>query len=321
MIPYNRPYFDDDDREAAADALSSHIVTNGPKVAEFEDKVAAHAGKRYAITFNSGTSALQCLGAYFKGKTVTIPAITFKATMKVSDNPVIADVDENFGMLNTKIQYDTDVIVGVDYAGHPIDYANLAHSNPGKIIIADAAHSFGVEEYVWGACFAVVFSFGAVKTITTAGEGGALATDDTELYEFARGFRNVCFGGGKSFMTEVQAAVGLSQLKKLDYILTQRRFLAERYAKEIKNRPYYGSFPMYSGTHHLYPFFRDNGHEDLFKKLKENGIAVQKHYPPLKSLPNANRFYARELSLPLYVELSREDQDKVIRVINENRKD
>ena len=282
MIPYGRQTIDEDDIKAVVDVLRSDWLTTGPKVAEFERAVADYVGAKHAVAVSSGTAALHAamyaLGIG-KGNEVIVPPMTFAATANCvvfqGGTPVFADVDPDTLLLDPakveeKITEKTKAIIGVDYAGQPCDWDRLREiaDKHGLRLVADGCHALGAEykgRKVGSLADMTVFSFHPVKHITT-GEGGMITTDDAELAERMRLFRNhgitrdpKCFSsltsdlrslisdlswfyemvdlGFNYRMTDFQCALGISQLRKLPRFLERRRKIAARYDEALADIP------------------------------------------------------------------------------------
>ncbi len=373
MIPYGRQFIDEEDIKAVIEVLKSDYITQGPKVKEFEDSLARYCGAKYAVVFNSGTSALH--GAYFalglsKGDEFITSPITFVATANaglfLGAKPVFVDVEEDTGNLNPErieeaITEDTKLIVPVHYAGHPADMKrikNIADKYELRVV-EDACHALGAKyrDSKVGSCKysdATVFSFHPVKHITT-GEGGAVLTNDEEIYERLLMFRNhgitkeqhkfinfpdgdwyyeMQFLGYNYRITDFQCALGISQLKKLDSFVKKRREIAMFYNEALKHNPHF-ALPVerdYAfNSYHLYPIrFKEKDMRDkAFKVLRQSGIGVQVHYIPVylqpyyrklgysKGIcPVAEKFYGSVLSLPIYPGMSENEMHRVIERLN-----
>ncbi len=374
MIPYSRQSVDKQDAVAVQKVLRSDWLTQGPVVKKFEEALVAQTGARFVVAFSSGTAALEA--AYFaagikKGDEVIMSPLTFAATANAAlwagAKVVFADIESETGNLDPdevirKITTRTKAIVPVDYAGLPARLRELKTiaKNHGAILIEDAAHSLGASysgKSIGSLADMTTFSFHPVKSITT-GEGGAVSTNNKAFFERLVLFREhgitkhsenfVLKNQGDWYhemqelghnyrLTDIQAALGLSQLKKLSAFISRRRELAARYQKAFAGNTSVIVPLEYSGalsSWHLYPLrlTRDRKEQKttLFKKLRSLGIGVQVHYIPVylhpyyqkigykKGLcPNAEAFYEAELSIPLYPDLSRKDQDFVIKTINE----
>jgi perosamine synthetase len=369
-VPYGRQLIEDDDIAAVTAALQSDYLTTGPLVGEFERALAAVAGTRHAVAFNSGTAALhatyEALGIGPGDEVITSPltfAATANAALYCGARPVFADVDAATGLLDptaaeATLTPRTKAIVAVDYAGTPATYDLLGDvaGRRGVALVADAAHSLGGSykgKPVGSLATASIFSFHPVKTVTT-GEGGALVTDVDDIDLTARRFRThgierdrerLIDGGRPAWyhemqslgfnyrLTDIQSALGLSQLAKLCRFLERRAELARRYSEAFADVAGI-QLPVVPGDRvsawHLYvvrvrePALRDH----LFDALRARGIGVQVHYLPVylhpyyRSLgyvagicPAAERFAASCLSLPLFPGLSASDLDYVIETV------
>ncbi|MEJ2165381.1 MAG: UDP-4-amino-4,6-dideoxy-N-acetyl-beta-L-altrosamine transaminase [Desulfobacterales bacterium] len=264
MIPYGRQSIDEEDIRAVVEVLRSDWLTTGPKVAEFEQAVAAFVDARQAVAVSSGTAALHA--AMFAlgigpGDEVIVPPMTFAATANCvvfqGAVPVFADVEPDTLLIRpaeieAKITSRTKAIIAVDYAGHPADYDAIRSiaDKHGIAIVADACHALGASYKVRAAGSLAdlsVFSFHPVKHITT-GEGGMITTDNPELAGRMSRFRNhgitsdhhqrekegswfyeMVDLGYNYRLTDLQCALGLAQLKKLPRFLEKRRKIARQY--------------------------------------------------------------------------------------------
>src|SRR5271156_3781623 len=270
MLPYGRQSISEDDIQAVVDVLRSDWLTTGPKVAEFEEALAARVGAKYAVAFSSGTAALH--GAAFAAglkpgdEAITSP-LTFAATANCvlyqGARPVFADVCPDTlnldpDLLAERITTNTRAILPVDYAGHPADLDPILAlaERHGLTVIEDACHALGAEYHgrrTGSIAHMSVFSFHPVKHLAT-GEGGMVTTDRADLAESLRRFRNHGISGdarrrqsagqwhyemvllGFNYrLTDVACALGLSQLKKLEANLTRRREIAGRYTAAFRN--------------------------------------------------------------------------------------
>jgi perosamine synthetase len=270
MLPYGHQSISEEDIQVVADVLRSDWLTTGPKVAEFEEALAAWVGAKYAVAFSSGTAALH--GAAFAAglkpgdEAITSP-LTFAATANCvlyqGALPVFADVSSDTlnldpDRLAESITPNTRAVLPVDYAGHPADLdpvLALAERH-GLTVIEDACHALGAEYHgrrTGSIAHMSVFSFHPVKHLAT-GEGGMVTTDRADLAESLRRFRNhgissdarqrnaagqwhyeMVLLGFNYRLTDVACALGLSQLTRLEANLARRREIAGRYSAAFRN--------------------------------------------------------------------------------------
>ncbi len=246
-------------------------------------------------------------------------------------------------------------IVSVDYGGKSVEISSLRSlaQKHNLLLFSDSSHSFGGSyngQAIGSLADATIFSFHALKSITTA-EGGALLTNDEELAHYARlllshGVEKKslwnydCLLGGMNFrLSEVGAALGLSQLKKLDTFITHRHNIATLYDEAFKNNANFGIIAIPShirSSHHLYPILLYPHlwcqKEHIFQRLQAQDLGVQVHYKPIYqfslykklfgdiSLPNADRFYLSEISIPCHQSLSTQQAQNIIEIITKTCK-
>ena len=295
LLPYGRQSIDEGDIQAVVETLRSDWLTTGPKIAEFEEAMAAWIGAKYAVSFSSGTAALHA-AAFTAGLKTEDEAITSPLTFAATANcilyqgatPVFADVLEDTLTLDpelvaAKITSHTKAILPVDYAGHPADLDSCLElaDRHGLIVIEDACHALGAEyrgRRVGSVAHMTVFSFHPVKHLTT-GEGGMVTTDNLAFAETLRRFRNhgissdakhrqsegqwhyeMVLLGFNYRLTDIACALGLQQMKKLEGNLARRRHIAARYSDEFRNL--LGVLPPRTRTDvdpawHLYPIRLD----------------------------------------------------------------
>ena len=365
MIPYGRQTIDEDDINAVVDVLKSDYLTTGPKIAEFEQAVASYTGAKYAVAISNGTSALHagCFAAGIgQGDEVITTPLTFSSSancvLYCGGTPVFADVDPyTYNIdpkdIRKKITDKTKAIIAVHLAGQPCDMDEI-HSiaqEHNLIVIEDGAHALGsVYKGKKVGCLSdmTTFSFHPVKPITT-GEGGMIMTDNEELYKRLVLFRSHGITRDNSMMTrnegpwfyqqldlgynyritDIQCALGCSQMRKLDKFLKRRRELVERYNNafiECDNivTPY--QLPDTQSGWHLYIVqVKNHDRKQVFETLRDKGIGVNVHYIPVYMHPyyrehgykdvhcaNAEEIYSHIISLPLYPGLTDEQQDYVI---------
>ncbi len=354
MIPYSRQSIDEDDINAVIEALKSDFLTGGKKVEEFEQALAKYLDVKYVCVMNSATSALhvayKSIGLDKDDEIITTP-ITFAATSNAAlmceAKPIFCDVKTNGNINEEKIENlitsKTKAIVPVDFGGNPVNINKIQEiCKKHKLhLIEDCAHALGSEidgQKIGTQADISIFSFHAIKPITTCGEGGALVTNNKELYEKAKLLRShgivkkqvwnsdMVELGYNYRLSDVASALGISQLKKLDYFIEKRAEIASFYNERFENNPYF--FPIKPPLHvksayHLYPILLDRSlwcaKEDIFKELQAKGIGIQVHYKPTYQfsyykklfgdikLHNTEEFYKAELSIPCHQEMSLED--------------
>lgn len=370
MLPYGRQSIIEDDITAVAEVLRGDWLTTGPYVARFEEEIAAVAGQRApAIAVTSGTAALHVAYAAAgvgPGDEVVTTPLTFLATATTASmlgaTIVFADIDDDTGNLSPEaataaVTPRTKVVAGVDYAGHPIDapaLTKVAH-DAGALLLEDAAHSIGGRldgAAVGSLADITTFSFFPTKNLTTA-EGGAVVASDASLLDRARTFKTIGMVrdpeqlrvtdegpwwyempelGLNYRLPDVLAALGSSQLRRLEFFTARRQEITNRYNEGLADLEQLrlptcrdGASPAW----HLYPLrIRDGRRRQLFEHLREQQIGVQVNYIPVywqpwfadrgyrKGMcPVAEQYYEQEISLPLYPDLRDDDVDRVIDAI------
>lgn len=375
MIPYGRQGINDADVAAVAAALRDPFLTQGPRIAAFETALAEACGSRYAVAYASGTAALH--GAYFAagmgpGKRLLTSPITFAATsnaaLYLGGDVTFADVDPDTVILDSGAAEraatpDVAVVAPVYLGGHVADAEPLVAlaRRRGWRVVEDACHALGaryktaVGEHVVGSCAHAdmsCFSFHPVKHITT-GEGGAVTTNDEQLYRALLRFRThgitrdpseltVDEGpwyyeqhdlGFNYRITDFQCALGLSQLGRLGGFVASRRRLAARYDAAFADIGVrYLREPLSSvSSYHLYVIrVPADERRRIFEALRADGIGVNVHYVPVyrhpyyrrrfpdpPPCPEAERYYAEAITLPLFPDLSERDQDVVIEAVRQ----
>lgn len=369
-IPYGRQCIEEDDIQAVIDALRSDYLTTGPKIAEFEKKVADYVGAKYAVAVSNGTAALHiaCLAAGMtEGDEVITTPITFAASancvLYCGGTPVFADIDPKTYDIDPedvrrKITARTKAIIPVHLTGQPcnMDAIHAIAKEYHLIVIEDGAHALGAEykgRKIGSLSDMTTFSFHPVKPITT-GEGGMVMTNDENLYKRLCLFRSHGITRDKELLendegawyyeqqllgynyriTDIQCALGISQMNKLDRFLARRRELAKRYDEAFSDCPDvitpYQLEDTNSGWHLYIIQVQNHDRKEVFDKLRAMGIGVNVHYMPVYRHPYyrehgyqntmckyAEELYKRLISIPLYPLLRDEEQDKIIAAIRD----
>jgi UDP-4-amino-4,6-dideoxy-N-acetyl-beta-L-altrosamine transaminase len=390
FLPYGKHHINSDDIDAVVNVLQSDWLTQGPMVPEFEDTLADTRGASYAVACASGTAALHLsmLATGLKpGEAVITSANTFVASANcarfVGAQVIFADIDPATGLIDPDsvehiLRKDTDrnikAIIPVHFAGQPADLPALHDlaDKHGALIVDDACHALGAtyshgdQEYRIGGnphSDLTVFSFHPVKHVAM-GEGGAVVTDNDELAERVRLYRNHGISrsdfvnadlahdaegvvnpwyyemhdlGYNYRLTDIQAALGLSQLRRLQQSLTRRREIAELYRRLIPDVFKKGevtplqTVPQTTHAYHLFVVKIDFDQFGLSRavvmnRLRAEGIGTQVHYIPVHlqpyyrrvspanqwNLPGVEEYYARALTLPMYPELTDLDVERVV---------
>ncbi|PRQ08739.1 UDP-4-amino-4,6-dideoxy-N-acetyl-beta-L-altrosamine transaminase [Enhygromyxa salina] len=373
ILPYGRQWIDEDDIAAVVAALRSDYLTTGPTVARFEAALCDALGADHAVAVCNGTAALHAACAVAglgPGDEVLVPALTFLATANcaryVGAEPVFVDVDPRSGLIDVEhaarmVGPQTRAIIPVHLNGRPVDLpaVRALADQHDLIVIEDAAHALGARagDTRIGDCRysdMAIFSFHPVKHVTT-GEGGAITTAKPKLAAALEVFRSHGMVrdpeqlrgaspgpwyyeqhtlGYNYRLTDLQCALGLSQLTKLDRFLARRRALAARYDQLLATLA--GVEPAAIGTadtlsaYHLYAVHVDFQASDRTRAqvvagLRELGVLTQVHYIPVPTqpyyvdrgadplaYPGATAYYESILSLPLFPAMRDEDVDRVV---------
>lgn len=372
-LGYGHQYIDEADIQAVVNVLKSDFLTCGPKVEKLEKRLCALTGAPYCTTVSNGTAALHtaCLAAGIQpGDEVITTPITFAATANAilycGGTPVFADIDPATYEIDPKsvescITEKTKAVIAVDFTGAPCDYDALRSicRKHHLYLIEDAAHSIGTRYRgmpVGQIADLTTFSFHPVKTVT-AGEGGAVMSKDPELARrvlmFARhgitrdqqllqeqGNSNWYYEqqmlGYNYRLTDLQCALALSQLDKLDRFAARRRELVRRYNEALEELPEVCVQEEYEGAdtvRHLYILRLETdclscGRQEFYDAMQAENIGVNVHYIPVywfpyyRSLgyrrglcPNAEAYYESSMTLPLYYSMTDGDQEDVIRAV------
>lgn len=380
-LAYGRQSIDDKDIEAVVELLKGDFLTTGPTVSEFENKVAEFVGAKYGVAVSNGTAALHmaCNAAGIGPEDeVLVPAITFAASsncvLYCGGTPVFVDIDPktyniDINKIEEKITEKTKAIIPVDFSGQAVDMDKILEiaEKYNLLVIEDSAHALGSEyknRKVGTKAHMTEFSFHPVKPVTTA-EGGIIVTDDEKLYEKMMLFRSHGITRNKELMdedhgpwyyeqvdlgynyrlTDLQCALGISQMDKLDSFIARRREIVSKYNEAFSeleeiNTPFEEEFSN-SGWHiYVITLNLDKlavERKEVFEALQKENIGVNVHYLPVylhpyyKSLgyekglcPVAEDIYNRMITLPLFPAMTENDVQDVItavkKVINAYRR-
>jgi perosamine synthetase len=371
LLPYGRQSVDEADIAAVIEVLRGDWLTTGPKVGEYEAAWAERVSARYAVAVNSGTAALHAAvfaAGIGPGDEVIVPAMTFAASANCvlyqGGVPVFADVQSD--TLNVDpmaaervVTPRTRAILAVDYAGQPADLDELGDiaRRHGLVLIEDAAHAAGATYQgrpIGALSHLTTFSTHPVKHVTT-GEGGLITTDDGSLAQRMRWFRNHGIttdhrqraekGGwhyemvdlGYNYrLPDINCALGLSQLRKMDSWLARRRAIAAQYHQAFSDLPAVQPLtirPDREPAWHIYPVLLDQARlradrAQVFAALREENIGVNVHYIPVywhpyyvrrgyaRGLcPAAEAAYERLITLPLFPAMNDTDVADVIEAV------
>lgn len=365
-LPYGKQCIEDDDIAAVVAVLKSDYLTTGPAITEFEQAICQTTGAQYAVAISNGTAALHaaCFAAGVKpGDEVITSPITFAASangaLYVGAKPVFADIDEKTYNINPDcveecITSNTAAIIPVHYTGQPcdMDAINNIAKKRNIPVIADGAHALGAVykgKKLGQLADMTTLSFHPVKHITT-GEGGAIITNDETYYKKLLLFRShgitrdpaiMCKNEGGWYyeqlllgynyrMTDVQATLGISQMKKLNRFLQRRLEIAKIYDEAFKDIP--GVIPPYQAPEcqnawHLY-VIQINNRKAAYGALHAEGIGVNVHYVPVyyhpyyeqlgykKGIcPKAETLYEKILSLPMWAGMTDGDALRVCNAV------
>jgi len=350
-IPWSVPNIQDSEKEAIKKVIDSGWLSMGKEVKRFEEKVASYLNINYSIAVNNGTSALDIAlkcNEFGKNDEVIMPALTYIATgnsiLYNNCKPVFVDIDNTLSidtsLIEEKITENTKALINIDLGGNPSNYDNLLKiSRKNNIpLIVDGAQSFG-SEYKGKKCcthgLLNTTSFHAAKILTTI-EGGMVFTDNEELKNKAQILRNQGetskymhnYLGNNYRMTDLAASIGNSQMDRLDSTLKDRKSKADYYKENLKNIEYPEEL---SDTKNCYFFFLIlvNNRDKLNNYLNKNGIETRITYPlPINEqqifkkyskevFPVAKKISKRVISLPIHHNLTINEQDYIIKKIND----
>lgn len=372
-IGYGRQYIDEADIAAVVETLQSPALTCGPKITELEKKLCEVTGAKYAVVVSNGTAALHIAAmaaGIGPGDEVIVSPITFAASancvLYCGGTPVFADINPKTynidpASIRSKITDKTKAIVAVDFTGQAVELDEIRAicKEYNLILIEDAAHSIGTKyngQPVGSVADMTTFSFHPVKTVTS-GEGGAVTTNDEELYRklrlypthgITRNQEEMCNPSDAGWyyeqvdlgynyrMTDIQAALLISQLDKLPAFSARRKEIVEKYNNIFNQMPeilVQEEIAQSDTTRHLY-ILRLNtellkcDRRQFFDALRAENIGTQVHYIPVywhsyyeklgykKGLcPEAEKLYTEIVSLPLFYSMTDEDVEDVIKAV------
>lgn len=368
-LPYGKQMIDELDIEAVVNVLRGEFITTGPAIEKFEEKIAEYVGAKYAVAFTNGTAALHgaCFAADIgKGDEVVTTPMTFAASSNCvlyqGGTVVFADIDSSTYNIDPKsieeqITNKTKAIIPVDFTGQPVDLESInkiAKQN-NLVVIEDAAHALGARyknKKIGSISDMTMFSFHPVKHITT-GEGGMITTNNKVYYEKLLQFRShgitrdpkllkdnqgpwyyeMQFLGYNYRMTDIQAALGISQLLKLDSFIERRKEIVKKYNNAFQNIesitiPYQSNEG--ESSWHLYIIQVPQNRRGIFESLQKRNIGVNVHYIPVHKLPyyqeigykatylpNAEKLYENSISLPLFPGMTDQDVEDVIEAVED----
>lgn len=374
FLPFHKPYITDDEIYEVVDTVRSGWWTTGPKAKKFEVDFNSYIGSKYSVSANSWTAAahlaLEAIDLQ-KGDEVIIPAITFTATAEIicyfGAKPVIVDVDEDtFNIDPQKIEEaitnKTKAIIPVHYGGQPCDMDEITGIAKKKKlkVIEDAAHALPASykgKRIGTLSDVTCFSFYATKTLAT-GEGGMLCTDNEEIAKRSsimrlHGINNdawkrytsegswfyeVVAPGYKYNFTDIQAALGLAQLKKVEFLWKCRKDIKDVYNNNFSKNNFLELYKVKDdreSAYHLYPILLNLdmlkiNRSQFIDELKELGIGSSVHFIPLykhpfyrdtfqlnpNAFPVSEKIYPRLVTLPIWPGMQNDDINRVIDAVN-----
>lgn len=372
-IFYGRHFIDDEDVEAVVSTLKSPALTCGPKIAQLEEKLCEITGAKYAVAISNGTAALHVAAmaaGIGEGDEVIVSSITFAASANCvrycGATPVFADIrPDTYNIdpesIRSLITPRTKAVVAVDFSGQAVELDEIRQicKEYDLLLIEDAAHAIGTRykgQPVGSIADMTCFSFHPVKTVTS-GEGGAITTNDEELYRKlvlyrahgitrereqmqhptdAKWYYEQIDLGYNYRMTDIQAALLISQLKKLPAFSARRKEIVKKYDEAFADMPQIRiqrEIAESDTTRHIYILRLNTAllncdRQQFFDALYAENVCPQVHYIPVywhpyyeklgyqKGLcPNAESYYNESMSIPLYYAMTDEDVDDVIRAV------
>lgn len=374
FLPFALPFVDEQEEQAVVEVLRSGWLTTGPKVRQFEQAFCDYTGAQHAVAVNSCTAALHLVLEAWdirEGDEVITTPLTFCATIEaieyVRAMPVLADIDPNTGNIDPNqveraLTPRTRAVIPVHYGGLPCDMQELLTLAKGHAIkiLEDSAHAIGAEyrgRKIGTIGDATAFSFYANKNLTT-GEGGMITTNDADLVDRCRvlslhgisrdawkrytatgsWYYEVEMLGFKYNLTDLQAAIGIVQLSKLDAMNQRRQQIASVYRQAFSEMDFVQPFPLIlpdDRTHvwHLFTILLNLERLTIdrarfIEELRERQIGISVHYIPIHfhphyrrygwqggQFPHAESYYERTISLPIYPAMSDADVARVIEAV------
>ena len=374
IIPYGRQLIDKKDKKIVLSSLSNDLITTGPFVKKFEKKLNKYFRSKYSYVCSSGTAAIHLammsLGLK-KNDVVLMPAVNFIASYNIAKTMQLkvhlVDVDKYTGQITpdkvlecikkNKIKK-FDVLILMYHGGYP-EYSKEFYEIKKKykfFIVEDSCHALGSEykyqnkSYKIGSCKhsdISTFSMHPLKSITS-GEGGIVTTNDIKIAKNINLLRNhgisknnkeywkydILKNGFNYRLSDINCALGMSQLEKINFFLKKREKIYKKYFKELKNFNHNLNLPNYSknikSSFHLFliniSFKKLKKNKDHFMKyLNRHNIFAQYHYIPIykfkifnekkRYLPGAENYFKNSVSIPIFVNLTNKEQNKIIKVI------
>jgi len=355
-IPWSKPDFGDDEKQAILRVIESNWYSHGPLTKSFEDELSSYLDSNVSVV-NSGTSALMCAllaNGFQIGDKVLVPDFTFYATLssaKILGAKIItADIDSDTLNLSPQIvedivkNNDIKFVIVVDVAGLPTDIDQFEELSKkyNFILIEDAAQALGSEyknKKIGSFNHTTTFSFHIAKQITTI-EGGCVSSPDKKISEKIKQIRDHGRISSKNYThdiigsnfrtTDLQSSIGLEQIKKIDQYLSRRKIIAEKYKENIKNVGFQ-KLPNFSIKHSNMMFFTLYSSKEIrdrnFQILQENGIDVKLPWPPLHIQPanpelnnnvheHTKLISDSALMLPIFNKMTDDEVDYVIDCCN-----
>ena len=373
LIPYGRQFINQSDINWVSSSLKNDLITTGKNVEKFELKNTKFLKAKFALSCSNGTAALHlafCAIRLKKNDNIIMPSINFISAYNMASNIganiYLADVDSKTGQMTPETLLDCinkfklkkiKTILTMYMGGYPENIAefNRIKKKYKSILIEDACHAFGARYYDKSKLYKVgscnhsdiaTFSFHPLKPITT-GEGGLLSTNNKKFYSIAKIFRShgiiknktkhwdydVKNFGYNYRLSDINCALGISQLKKINLFLNKRKKIYIHYKAQLDGFKNILSFPKYnklnSPTYHLVIInikFKDLNSKDKFiHHLLKKKIIVQFHYKPINhfsvykeksnKLPHAMSYYRSSLSIPIYHSISEKEVKHTVQII------